>query len=191
MTLLNNGNEWVLSHYHQESPVYKEVYAVFQAVLQRYESSNGVTLGNVKHVLPLFLFPQGGACKNARQTQRPWGHARRDGAHPHRHPGRRPVSPCAVETETYKVVQCKKQKSHNQNALSCDGKVGKCPHVKTHTWKTFFCSGNRHSLAVSGVMFVYDPGRARRTCTDSVVPQTAALSLRCMIRDCIFTYFLS
>lgn len=57
----------------------------------------------------LFL-PQAGACTNARQTQRPRGNARGDGAHPHSYPCRRPASPRAVETETFKVIQCKTAK---------------------------------------------------------------------------------
>lgn len=56
------------------------------------------------------VFPQDGACTDARQAQRPRGHARRDGAHPHSHPGRRTTRPCAVETETFKVIQCKTAK---------------------------------------------------------------------------------
>lgn len=58
----------------------------------------------------LVTFPQGGARENARQTQRPRGHARRDGAHPHRHPCRRPACPRAVEAEASKVIQCKTRK---------------------------------------------------------------------------------
>lgn len=64
------------------------------------------------NVLPLNVpvFPQDGACTDARQAQRPRGHARRDGAHPHSHPGRRTTRPCAVEAETFKVIQCKTAK---------------------------------------------------------------------------------
>lgn len=74
-----------------------------------------VVLSYVTLVEYVLLFIQGGTCKNACQTQRPRGHARRDGAHPHSHPGRRPASPCAMETETSKVIQCKTQKAHREN----------------------------------------------------------------------------
>lgn len=56
------------------------------------------------------LSSQDGACTDARQAQRPRGYARGDGAHPHSHPGCCTACPCAVETETFKVIQCKKPK---------------------------------------------------------------------------------
>ena len=53
------------------------------------------------------VFLQGGACKNACQTQGPRGHACRDGAHSDRHPRRRAASACPMETEALKVIQRK------------------------------------------------------------------------------------
>lgn len=64
------------------------------------------------------LVPQAGACTNARQTQRPRGDARGDGAHPHSYPCRRPASPRAVETETFKVIQCKTAKKPHEGIES-------------------------------------------------------------------------
>lgn len=48
---------------------------------------------------------QTGTCENARQTQRARSHARRDGAHPHRHARRSSACPGAVETAARQVLQ--------------------------------------------------------------------------------------
>ncbi|MEE6473366.1 hypothetical protein FKM82_009981 [Ascaphus truei] len=47
----------------------------------------------------------GGTCPDARQAPRPRGHARRDGAHPHRHAGGGAAAAGAVEAETPALLQ--------------------------------------------------------------------------------------
>lgn len=68
----------------------------------------------------MYIFShQNGACKNARQTQGPRGHARRDGTDPHCHPGRRPAHPRSVETKTSKVLQRKAQNELQVQIYKC------------------------------------------------------------------------